>query len=217
MQTKQISSRVRPVSCTSHQQELERARKGSKLIRLAFEPLLKQVFDPKLPERLTAEALSVIKTDLINDFGKRTIEDGYLAILERFEFSKKKPFISVFGNTYKTHINREEGECLIHVSQLDAEWLLLQMSSATHVCITAAAALLDFEKETFVVDIKSSGCLHSVEPIGLTLQLQLPPASNLPLIIVLGISFYKVTNAFAVPVSRNGHMAATIIKTDQVQ
>lgn len=216
MHTKKRNKDPRYANCVRHQHEFGRAGKGGKLFRMAFSDMIRQLKTPDITGRLTGEFLRVVQSDPVNDYGERTIQAGNLALLRGFEFDKKNRFNNVFYGQCDVAMDRSTGRCIIQFSSIDLTNMLWRVNGASHFIITAGAALLDFENNTYSADIKNSGMLQSTNPKNFEIQLTLPKQSALPLIVVLGISFHKIVNKVIWPVCKYGPMAMKIVKTDQV-
>lgn len=76
--------------------EFGRAGKGGKVLRNAIRVLLQNAKDKRVVSRLTKDLVAIVKTDTTNERGLRTIQDGDLSLLERFEFNLNGKFRSNF-------------------------------------------------------------------------------------------------------------------------
>ena len=74
--------------------EFGHAAQTGKLLRYAFAPWLDSIIHPRLSADLLKTLLSVIQSDTTNSRGQRNIINANLALLEQFEFNKKKQHLA---------------------------------------------------------------------------------------------------------------------------
>lgn len=176
--------------------EFARAGKASRLFRTALMVLLKANADTRMTSRLTTEFLRVIKSDPVSDRGQRSILLGELETMAGFEFNLSTTLATAFHTPYAVAFDRASGRAIISIPTFQVRDAIAVPEGATHCRIVAAVALLDFEKNAYVSDVKYSAdlALNDGTVADITLS---PLATSLPAhpaFVVLGIQYFISTN-----------------------
>lgn len=173
--------------------EFGTASKAGKLVRFCLKSLVKHASDGGLCNRLTTELLKVIKSDPMSVRGKRSIVNGKLELLQGFEFNTIHKLSMTLRTPYKNNINRDTGKVFVSMPPFIPVNMITAPESATYFTITAGAAEIDFQANTFVVDTKKTAQLpfNSLPTDEIKLELNITQRSTLPLFVVLGIEFYE--------------------------
>ncbi len=196
--------------------EFGRAGKGGKLIRNAIRLLLQNAKDKRVTSRLTKDLVAVVKSDLINERGARTIQDGDLGLINGFDFNIRgklgttlfAPFIVVF--------DRITGNVTADLAAFSPIVRIAAPGGTTHFKIVMGAAELDFVNESFVFEMDDSGILPYSAPDTVPLNLAgvLTPNSTLPVLEVLGVEFYQEVNGEMYPLKNGSFNALAVVLTD---
>lgn len=177
--------------------EFGRAGKAGKLLRLAFQAILKKTADGRMSSRLTTEFLRIIKSDPVSDRGQRAILLGDIGTMVGFDFNVSQGLVQAFHPPFTSAVNRATGQVTITVPTFQVRDGFTIPLGATHARLVAGAALLDFDAGTHVSNVAYSTDLvlgeESVAAINLTPQVT--AASTLPVFVVLGIQYYMSTNS----------------------
>lgn len=176
--------------------EFGRAGKAGKLLRNAFRMMLVKAKDSYMAGRLQAELVKVIQADATSLRGQRNVIDGESELLQGFEFNINSSLKSTLYAQYLINIDRSNGRVEIGFPSFIPANLVASPLSASFFRITAAAAEIDFEKETFIVGTASAKEIltTSTESAALNLQIDIPGISDKPLFVALGIEFFQPVN-----------------------
>jgi hypothetical protein len=192
--------------------EFRTATLAATLVRRAFASLFECGADNRVSSRLTGRMVSVIQGDTKNPRGRRRVCDGNLSLLEGFAMNKKNNLSSVLRDPFSTSIDRVTGAVVIDLpSFIPAEQIEFP-SGATHYCLRSGGAAIDFEKNTFSVDISATTVLPLSEELLAPLQLMHKvAASSQPMLVILGIEFLQVVNGTARVLHNDAYNAMAII------
>ena len=196
--------------------EFGRCGKGTRLLLTAFGSLLKVRKELHQAGRLNSRMVKVLQSDPVNGRGERIVPAGDMTLLEGFDFFNKKPLLRLLMAPFHASIDRAAGHCTIDVPTFNAQDDINYEGNYTHLVFVAAAAVLDFERETFIVDCVRSELLDIKQPVEVMLQTLIPARSKLPIVLVLGLEMYQVVNGHAYIMSRNGPLALHIVRAETV-
>lgn len=176
--------------------EFARAGKASRLFRTAVMALLKTHADTRMISRLTTQFLRVIKSDPVSDRGQRSLLLGELDTMTGFEFNVSNPLSEPFHTPYTVAVSRATGQCTVDIPAFQIRDAISIPEGATHCRLSAAAVLLDFDKQTYFSNVKTSTDLALSEEsvAAITLTPVVPALPTLPLFMLLGVEFFMVTN-----------------------
>jgi hypothetical protein len=192
--------------------EFGRAGNATRLFRKAFRTQLKRNADRDFGNRLHELMVRVIQADLVNPRGQRNVVDGEATMLQGFEFNNVNKLDAVFAAPYASSIDRVTGEMKISIAPFIPNNMISAPTGTTHFQLMVAGASIDFEKNEFVLDSKSSGDLlwNGVATQAIDLVTTVTPNSTHPLFLLLGIEFYEVVNGFKSP-SNRGSLAVVMV------
>jgi hypothetical protein len=174
--------------------EFERGNKGSKLLRKSLSPVTTGISDGRMISRLNKEMAKVLRSDAINDPGKRNFTDADLMLLRGFEFNKVKSLEHVLGTRIVTAFSRTTGQATVTLDSFIPQKLISAPVDATHYTLSMGVSACNFEADDF----------HSVQFHSALLELgsesvTLPPLSaNIgagmadPVFVVLNIEFSRL-------------------------
>lgn len=198
--------------------EFSRAAKACKLLRAAFLPVLQKVNDNECATRLMKAMMKVIKADTNSVRGERNVLDGNLGLIKGFEFNIKSGLDARFFPKCVASINRAKGQFKIDIPAFEPGSTLAVPKKATHFNLFSAGASLDFNKEKYEVDIKTSDAIsiNDLRTAPLHLSHTIEPGSTHPLFLVLGIEFLRESHGVKNTLSNGTLNAMTIVKVSTV-
>ncbi len=196
--------------------EFGRAGKGGKLIRNAIRLLLQNAKDKRVTSRLTKDLVAVVKSDLINERGDRTIQDGDLGLINGFDFNIRGKLGTTLFAPFVVAFDRITGDVTADLAAFSPIVRIAAPGGTTHFKIVMGAAELDFVNESFVFDMDDSGILPFTAPdiVPLNLAGVLTPNSTLPVLEVLGVEFYQEVNGEMYPLKNGAFNALAVVLTD---
>jgi hypothetical protein len=196
--------------------EFSRAGKATRVFRVAFESLAKNVKDSRLTGRLTAAMMKVIKADTTSKRGLRNVIDGDVELLKGFNFNIHAQLNTTISAPYAATINRVTGSLTVSIPSFIPEESITIPVGATHFKIVSMGAEVDFENESSVTDQSESGILpwDTAATAVITLANTVTPASTKPLFLLLGIQFYQHVNGENYPLQNNAFNALSLVMVE---
>lgn len=198
--------------------EFGTAGKGGQLIRKAERMLIRQARDRRLTSRLLQLLMSVIKTDQLNDRGRRTVQDGDMSLLEGFDFNLKGKLNTVFFNGYTPSFDRATGTLEVVIPEFVPIETIDAPRGTTHLQIATGVCALDFPGRKFEEDRALSPIIpwDQQQQTALTLSSSITAGSLLPVIQVLGVSFFQEVNGEMYSLRNGSFNALAIVGVDQL-
>lgn len=198
--------------------EFGRAGKAGKLLRTALRAQLQNASDSRVVSRLTTEFLKVIQADATNTRGMRNVIDGEAELLEGFEFNNSGKLGSTLYAPFTTTIDRPSGALTVDVPSYVPLNMIAAPGGATHYKIVSAGVEIDFENETYTVDVNESAVLawNATATAALSLANAVTAASTHPLFLVLGIEFYQEVNGQMYSLKNGAYNPLAIVKVSGV-
>ena len=198
--------------------EFGRAGKAGKLLRTALRAQLQNASDSRVVSRLTTEFLKVIQADATNTRGMRNVIDGEAELLEGFEFNNSGKLGSTLYAPFTTTIDRPSGALTVDVPSYVPLNMIATPGGATHYKIVSAGVEIDFENETYTVDVNESAVLawNATATAALSLANAVTAASTHPLFLVLGIEFYQEVNGQMYSLKNGAYNPLAIVKVSGV-
>ena len=198
--------------------EFGAAGKAGRLIRLAIKQQLDTAKDGRMTPRLLKTLMQVVISDSVSDFGKRRPEKGTLSILEGFDFNIETQLADAFMLPPVTAIDRTTGKLKLTFPGFTPSAMLRVPPGATHFTLVSAGAALDFENNKHESGISESAYLSTSDtPVpGFSLTNTISAGSVLPLILVLGIRFYKEVNNKYYRLQGAEYNSMRIVAVDQI-
>ena len=198
--------------------EFGRAGIGGKLVRNAIRILLLNAKDKLVTSRLTTDLLKVVKSDLVNERGMRTIQDGSMSLLSGFEFNINAKLGSTLFAAYTNTFDRVSGEATVNIPSFSPLVRIAAPSGTTHYKIVTGSSELDFANETFTFESDETAILpyDSADTGIVDFVCALTPNSTLPVIQVLGVEFYQEVNGQMYPLKNGSFNALAIVNIDTV-
>ena len=194
--------------------EFARAGKAMKVLKDSFLTLLKNVSDNRMTGRLTQVMMKIIQSDMINERGSRTVQDGDLSILGGFNFNIRADFDYIFKAGKEIIIDRVNGVAQINIHSFNPQIMMNAPVGATHFKLLYGVAGIDFQHERFQTNSITSDIQDLsdavISPIILTTDFD--RSFSLPVFLVLGIEFYQVVNNEFYPEKNFSYNAMKIVK-----
>mgnify|MGYP003629729021 CR=1 FL=1 len=198
--------------------EFGRAGKGGKIIRDAIRLLLQNAKDKRVVSRLTTDLLKVVKTDATNERGLRTIENGNMNLLRRFEFNKNGKLGATLFAAYSKGFDRVTGDATVSIAPFAPKTRIAAPKGTTHFKVVTGAAELDFAGETSTFENDETAILpyDNANTAAIDLTATVTANSLLPVIEVLGIEFYQEVNGQMYSLKNGAYNALAVVKVDTV-
>lgn len=198
--------------------EFGHASKAANLIFLAFAHSHHLAKDINLSGHLTREVRKVIKSDKLNEYGKRNITDGETSLMEGFEFNENAPLSKVLLVPYTASINTAIGKMQVTIQSQNLHKMVKAPAPATHFIVQLAASVIDFVNRQHMSDLTSSEILPLKGTLAapLSLTVKLPPDNIHPHFLALRISFLQECNGVIKPLPSIAHNAMAFVKVHTV-
>lgn len=198
--------------------EFGAAGKAGKILRSAIRALLQNASDSRMVSRLTREMVKVIQADATNPRGQRNVIDGEAELLEGFEFNIRGKLGTTLFAPFIPKINRVTGALTVSVASFIPLNMISAPAGSTHFKIMIAGAEIDFENETFVVDVKETAQLpwDNVATGDIELASAVTANSTHPLFLALGVEFYQEVNGIKYPLKNGAFNALSLVKVNGV-
>lgn len=192
--------------------EFGRACASSKKLRDVLRSIILLTADAKMANRLTSRLSRIIKADTVNLRGERKVLAENLGMLKDFSFNAAALLNTTFFVNYQTTIERSTGTTLIDLPAFNPEVAIAKPNGATHYQFNAAAAWVDFdgEESTFVSTSSNSFAMNTTA-VAQQMALNSTANSNLPIILVFGISFYQEVNGINYALNNGAYNAISVI------
>lgn len=195
-------------------QEFKNAGNSVKVLKAAFRDILIVAGDNKITNRLQKEVFRVLKTDPVSDRGQRSVAKGDLAMLKGFNFNSRNGLAQTLFTRHTIQIDRASGKVTVSIPEFVPRVRIQASTEATHFQLVAVAAAFDFENNLYEHAVQETASLswdkNSVSPI--SLELQLPAASKLPIMVALGVNFEQAINNKKYPLNGATSNAAAIVE-----
>ena len=174
--------------------EFRHAVRSGMLVRHSLGSLIRnlKLADSGVSGRLNALFVKIIRSDSVNDRGKRKATPGDLEMLEGFEFHKGYTLSKIASLSPVTSINTATGALQTTIRPFDPEERIHAPLGATHFKIVSAAAAIDFDKEQWIDHHRETGYLPLDTSITEVIRLEhvLQAESGQSLLLTMGIIFY---------------------------
>ncbi len=196
--------------------EFGRAGAAGKVLRKALRALLQNAKDPRVVSRLTTEMVKVIQADTTSVRGLRNVIDGEAELLEGFDFNINAKLGTTLYAPFTASIDRVTGGCEVIIPAFIPMNMVAPPGGTTHFKIVSAAAEIDFENETFVVDSNETAILpwDGAPTANINHTNALTAASTHPLFLVLGIQFFQEVNGVKYSLKNGAFNALALVKVD---
>lgn len=198
--------------------EFGAAGKAGKMLRTSIRALLQNAADSRMVSRLTQEMVKVLQADVTNPRGQRNVIDGEAELLEGFEFNIRGKLGTTLFAPFAAAIDRVTGALTVNIPSFIPANMIAAPGGSTHYKIISAGAEIDFENETFVVDIQETAQLpwDNVATAVVNLASAVTPNSTHPLFLAVGIEFYQDVNGIKYPLKNGSFNALSLVKINGI-
>src|ERR1043165_2086550 len=170
------------------------AAKGGGLIRRELGDRANKLAETRMTGRLNKRIYSIIKSDGSTDrIDEKRIQKGNLSLLKGFSWHKDKPLTTALIADYAVNVDGASGLMEVSIASFVPKKALKAPEGATHFELFTAGMRADFEKIKATKAAATSGVL-AINGRGtgsLVLSCAVEASSNLPLVLGLGVLFYK--------------------------
>jgi hypothetical protein len=196
--------------------EFGRAGKGGKVLRNAIRVLLQNAKDKRVVSRLTKDLVAIVKTDTTNERGLRTIQNGNLSLLERFEFNLNGKLGATLFAVFTNAFDRVTGDATLNIAAFSPTLRIAAPAGTTHFKVVMGATELDFENETSTFENDATAILPyaAADTVPIALSSTISAISTLPVVLVLGIEFYQEVNGQMYALKNGAYNALAVITID---
>ncbi len=196
--------------------EFGRAGKGGKVLRNAIRVLLQNAKDKRVVSRLTKTLVAVTKTDVVNERGSRTLQDGNLNLLEAFEFNLNGKLGATLFAAYTKAFDRVSGDATLDLAAFSPTVRIAAPSGTTHFKVVMGAAELDFVNETSTFENDETAILpySAANTAAIALSATITANSTLPVVQVLGVEFYQEVNGQMYALKNGAYNALSVVTID---
>jgi hypothetical protein len=163
--------------------------------------------------RLTAKMVKVLQADQTNTRGQRNVIDGEAELLTGFEFNINGKVGNTIYAPFSSSIDRVAGTLEVSIPSFKPAQMIAAPSGATHFKFVTGGAEVDFENESFVIDLQESAILPWTNPsaAAITLTNTVTANSTSPLFLAFGIEFYQEVNAEMYPLKNGSHNTLSLV------
>jgi len=196
--------------------EFGRAGKGGKVLRNAIRLLLQNAKDKRVVSRLTKTLVAVTKTDVVNERGLRTLQDGDLGLLEGFEFNLNGKLGATLFAPFTKAFDRVTGESTLDLVAFSPVVRISAPAGSTHFKIVMGAAELDFENETSTFESDATAILPytAADTAAIALSATITANSTLQVAQVIGVEFYQEVNGEMYALKNGAYNALSVATID---
>lgn len=198
--------------------EFGRAGKAGKLLRNSIRAMLQNASDSRMVSRLTQKMVQVIQMDATNPRGLRNVIDGEAELLQGFEFNITGKLGTTLYAPYTSTIDRVAGTLEANIESFVPLNMIAAPRGTTHFKIVSAAAEIDFENETFVMDSNATAILpwDATTTTAINLSNAVTANSTHPLFLALGIEFYQEVNGQMYALKNGAYNPLSLVKINGV-
>jgi len=194
--------------------EFGRAGKAGKILRNSMRGILQNAKDSRMVSRLTKKMVEVLQKDITSTRGLRNVIDGEAELLEGFEYNINAKLSTTLYAPYTATIDRVAGTLVVNIPVFVPGNMIAAPNGCTHYKIVSAAAEINFENESFIIDSKSTVILpwNFAATAVINLTNTVTANSTHPLFLALGIEFYQDVNGVKYPLKNGSYNALSLVK-----
>lgn len=196
--------------------EFKNASKAVKIVKAAFRDMLIVAADKKITNRLQSQAFRVLASDPASDRGQRNVAKGDLAMLKGFNFNSRNGLTETLFARHTIRIDRASGKVTVNFPEFVPRVRIQASPEATHFQIVGVATAINFETGAYEYAVQETASLNwdrnTTSPI--SLELQLPADSKLPILVALGVNFEQAINSKKYPLNSATYNAAAIVEVN---
>jgi hypothetical protein len=160
--------------------------------------------------------VAVTKTDIVNERGERTLQDGDLSLIERFEFNLNGKLGGTLFAVYGKAFDRVTGEATVTIAPFSPTLRVAAPNGTTHFKVVMGAAELDFVTETSVFESDETAILpySATDTLPISLTAALTANSLFQVVQVLGVEFYQEVNGQMYALKNGAYNALAVVTVD---
>jgi len=196
--------------------EFGRAGKGGKVLRNAIRVLLQNAKDKRVVSLLTKTLVAVTKTDVVNERGSRTLQDGNLSLLESFEFNLNGKLGATLFAAYTKAFDRVSSDATLDLAAFSPVVRIAAPAGTTHFKVVMGTSELDFVNETSTFESDETAILpySAANTAAIALSATITANSTLPVVQVLGVEFYQEVNGQMYALKNGAYNALSVVTID---
>jgi len=176
-------------------EEFGKASRASKLLRGMCSGFSVSMVDDRLRARLMKSLVAIIRMDIVNQRGKRIIQDEHAVLLEGFDFNVNASLNMVLQAPFRVEMDRGMGAVSLTIPSFDPQEMLNRPKGATHSRLVMGGATVDFIGQQHSTVKNSSGYLSYNAETGMQqFGVRLPAGSAHPVFVAFGVEFYQEVN-----------------------
>ncbi|TDQ19563.1 hypothetical protein DFQ04_1386 [Algoriphagus boseongensis] len=184
--------------------------KSAKLIRDALRPVISQIGDKRLNQRITQSLMQVLKADDLNVRGDRKVKDGNWDLLKDMELNAG----SSLGSTlyFELLISNSPSAFSIQLPAFVPRDMVGIPNGATHFKISATGIGVDFDLGTRSIQT-ANGPVHSVlDPFSSqSLSVDKTQLGGSHFAFLVSVEFIQIVNGVEYAINNGAHNAAKIL------
>ena len=164
--------------------------------------------------RLTKKMVEVLQQDLTSTRGQRNIIDGEAELLQGFEFNANAKLSTTMYAPFTSTVDRVAGTLAVNIPAFVPGNMIAGPGGCTHYKLISAAAEIDFENDSFVIDSADTLVLpwDFTETAVIDLPNIVTPNSTHPLFLAFGIEFFQDVNGIKYPLKNGAYNALALVK-----
>lgn len=197
-------------------EEFGRAAAASKLVRSALREFTRNSKDGRLTTRMTSAFLAIIKTDVVNRRGKRKVTGGNMQLIKDFQFNIGSPLNRTLQLIIASEIVRAEARAGVVVPAFSPGTGILWPEGSTHARLMSAAVEVDFDNTRFALTTFTGEPIerHALSQPEVVISHQIPPASELPVFLLLGVEFFQLAGSEMYPLKNGAFNSLSLVAAD---
>ena len=196
---------------------------ATKRLRDTLRPMILLTHDPKMSARLFSRVMRMVKADAVSDRGERRVQPNNLSLLGGFRFNVAASLTDTLFVKRALTVDREAGTAQVDLPSFKPGLAIAAPTGATHFQFSFGVAALDFEaqgtdnlSELSMVESEIGVLLQADAFPSMTLTTALPPESELPLVVLFGVSFLQQVNNKQYALNNGAYNPIDIIQIDVV-
>lgn len=193
--------------------EFAEAGKATKLVRSAFEEVVRTMADNRVSGRLTRELVKVIGSDSRNVRGERKVADGDATLLRDFQFNADSALGKSLDVPVHASVESSTNTAVIEVDGFNPSKVIKAPEGATHFVLRSTVSVIDFRERKFHTTTSQTAALPVDAPFQTALRLEHSLGEDVsgPVFVALGIEFGQEINGVSKPLLDETHNAVAIV------
>ncbi|QYH39180.1 hypothetical protein GYM62_10385 [Algoriphagus sp. NBT04N3] len=184
--------------------------KSSKLMRDALRPVISQIGDKRLNQRLTQSLMRVLKSDQFNVRGDRRVKDGDWDLLKDLELNAGSSLSSTLF--FELQFNETGTSWEVQLPAFVPRDMIAVPNGATHYKISATGVGVDFDLNSRTLSGDSSPVQSVLDPaLAQTLSVDKSQLDGSHFAYLISVEFIQIVNGVEYAINNGAHNAAKII------